>query len=60
MSKKKKTYTKPTIAMVAMDMNPILAAGSIQADRGHETEEAYSKEHAEYGGSLWEDETSDE
>lgn len=42
----KKTYIQPMIQVVALEINPILAADSIQADYYHETEEAFSKENS--------------
>lgn len=58
---KRKTYTKPTITIFAMDICPILAGSDqIKAERMYETEEAYAKGHNANGGGMWEDETSDE
>ena len=51
---KKSIYVKPMICVVALETNPILAAESIAADYGFETDEANSK-----GGSFddsWDDE----
>jgi hypothetical protein len=39
----KKTYIQPLIQVVALEINPILAADSIQAYDDHETEDAFSK-----------------
>ena len=57
---KRKIYTKPTMTILTMDTTPIMAAESIQADRMHYTDEAFAKEHADNGGGIWEDETSDD
>lgn len=40
----KKTYIQPMIQVVALEINPILAADSIRAWDDHYTEEANSKE----------------
>ena len=43
---KKKTYIQPMIQVVALEINPILAADSIQVYDDHETEDAFSKENS--------------
>lgn len=40
----KKTYIQPMIQVVALEINPILAADSIRAWDDHYTEKANSKE----------------
>lgn len=42
----KKTYIQPLIQVVALEINPILAAYSIQADDDRCTEEAFSKQNS--------------
>lgn len=58
---KRKIYTKPTMTILTMDTATILAGSDkINAQRYYETDEAFAKEHADNGGGIWEDETSDE
>ena len=42
----KKTYIQPLTQVVALEINPILAADSIHAYDDHYTEEANSKENS--------------
>lgn len=42
----KKTYIQPLIQVVALEINPILAANSILADDTYDTDEACSKENS--------------
>lgn len=42
----KKTYIQPLTQVVALEINPILAADSIHAYYDQETEEANSKENS--------------
>lgn len=43
---KKKTYIQPLIQVVALEINPILAADSIRAWDDHYTDEVNSKENS--------------
>lgn len=42
----KKTYIQPLTQVVALEINPILAADSIHADDDHYTDEVNSKENS--------------
>lgn len=42
----KKTYIQPLIQVVALEINPILAADSIHACDTYDTDEACSKENS--------------
>lgn len=42
----KKTYMQPLIQVVALEINPILAADSILADDDHYTDEANSRQNS--------------